>query len=153
MNLVIKVDARELNNAMHKAPEKVLLGLNKWVSRTALRTERAAKLAIPPSVDTGRLLSSVHSMTGMLKAEVKPTAKYAIFVHQGRKPGKMPPSGPGTELNRWATKRGMNPFLVARSIKRKGIKPNPYMNEAFRQVKPIAELDGNNTLNEIVRSI
>ncbi len=153
MNLTIDVDAKALTAALERAPAKVTAGLNVWISRTAFRTEREAKLHVPPHVDTGRLQSSIHTNIGNLKAVVTPTSKYAVFVHEGRRPGKMPPFKSGTELNRWAVKKGMNPFLVARSIARKGTKPHKFMNDAYNIVRPLAERDANQVLSEIVRSI
>lgn len=152
--LSIQVDAREVRNAMHKAPGVVRSGLTKWVNRTAALSERTAKTNVPPHVDTGRLENSISiDRSGTLSAAVKPHAKYAVFVHEGRRPGRMPPFQPGTELNRWATKRGMNPFLVARSIGRKGTKPHKFMDKTYRTVKPLAERDASRTVEEIVRSI
>lgn len=150
----IEIDARQLQAAMKKAPVKVLIGLNKWVAKTTFYTENVAKQLVPPSVDTGQLLNSIKTRITNLKGEVKPTAKHAIFVHEGRRPGAaMPPYKPGTALNRWATKRGIPPFLAARSIKQKGIQPNPFMDEAYRIVKPQADRDASRTLNQIVSSI
>jgi hypothetical protein len=153
MNMTVSVDARHLHEAMAAAPAKVHSGLNKWVNRVALMAEREAKLDIRPHVDTGRAQSSIHVIPGYLKAEVKPNVDYALFIHEGRRPGKMPPWSRGTQLNRWATKRGMNPFLVARSIARKGIKKHPFMQQAYLTVKPTAEREASLILDEIVRSI
>lgn len=153
MNLVIDVDTRELRRAFAKAPLVVGTKLNAWIHTTTLRTERSAKQHVPPSVDTGQLQSSIHSRFGHLRGEVKPTVKHAIFVHEGRRPGRMPPFQPGTALNSWATRKGMNPFLVARSIGRKGTKKNPYMDEAYQDVKPWANRHANDVLDDIVRAI
>lgn len=153
MNLTVEVDARELRAAFAKAPAKVSHGLNTWVTKTTFMTERHAKTAVQPHVDTGQLQSSIRSQVGNLKGEVKPTAKHAIFVHEGRRPGRMPPYQARTPLNRWATKRGMNPFLVARAIARKGTKKHPFMVTAYNEVKPRAERDGQRALHDIVRSI
>ncbi len=153
MNITIDVDAKALTAALERAPVKVTAGLNTWIYRTAIRTEQQAKFQVPPNVDTGIMRSSIHTRIGNLKAVVTPTTKYARFVHEGRKPGgKMPPYKTGS-LNRWATKRGMNPFLVARSIARKGTKPNKFMDKAYKIVKPGAEREANIILTDIVRSI
>lgn len=153
MNLVVEIDARELHAAMVKAPTKVKAGLNTWVTKTTLLTEREVKQEIPPHVDTGQLLNSVHSRIGDLKGEVTPTAKHAIYVDRGRRPGRMPPFQEGTALNSWAKRKGMNPFLVARSIAKKGIKKHPFMEKAYSTVKPRAEREGQTMLNEVMRVI
>lgn len=153
MKLDIQVDSKQLQAALNASPQKVKAGLNAWIYRTALRTEREAKIHVPPRVDTGQTQSSIHTSFGNLKATVKPTAKHAIFVHEGRRPGKMPPFQEGTALNTWARKKGMNPFLVARSIGLKGTKGNPFMDKAYKIVKPQADRDAETTLASIVRSI
>jgi hypothetical protein len=48
------------------------------------------------------------------------SADNALFRIRGRKAGKMPPFGPGSELAAWADKYGIPPFLVARAIARSG---------------------------------
>lgn len=153
MNLTIDVDAKALTAALNKAPAKVTAALNLWIEKTAFRTEREAKQQVPPHIDTGTLQSSIHTQIGNLKATVTPNAKYAKFVHDGRRPGKMPPFKEGTDLNRWATKKGMNPYLVARSIGKKGTKPHKFMDKAYKIVKPLADRDAKLLLTEIVRSI
>jgi hypothetical protein len=154
MNLTIDIDAKALIAALEKAPVKINAGLNDWISKSAFRTTREAKLQVPPNIDTGRLQNSIHTTIGNLKAVVKPTASYALYIHEGRKPGgKLPPYQEGTQLNRWATKKGMNPYLVARSIARNGTKPNRFMDKAFTSVKPLADRDASRILEEIVRSI
>lgn len=56
-------------------------------------------------------------------------APYFQYVDKGRKPGKMPPSGP---IKKWVERRGIvikgqssaqTAFVIARSIGKKGIKP------------------------------
>lgn len=153
MNLTVTVDARDLQRALAIAPQKVNFHLNKWVYTTTLRTEREAKTLVPPNVDTGQLQSSINSRFGNLKGEVSPTSKHAIFVHEGRKPGRMPPFQEGTALNSWARRRGINPFVVARAIGRKGTKKNQFMHKAFASIKPKAEREAQTTLGNIVRSI
>lgn len=154
MNMTFEVDSRELQAAFKRAPEVITSKLDVWIKRTALNTERAVKQNIPPNIDTGRLQSSVQTRFSTLQAEVRPTAKYAYYVHQGRKPGgKLPPIGPKDSLTRWATKRGIPPFLVARAIARKGTKANPFMEKAYKQVKPTADFEMNRILNDIVGAI
>lgn len=154
MNFIIETDTRELRAAFHRAPIVVKTKLEGWIYKTSMRTERAAKQHIVPNVDTGQAQSSIHTRLGPLRAEVKPTAKHSLWIHQGRRPGgKLPPFGEGSALNSWARRKGINPFVVARSIARKGVKANPFMDKAYKEVRPAAERDGRDVLNEIVRGI
>lgn len=156
MNITVNVDTIALRQALKVAPEKVKAGLNGWVNTTALMTEREAKLYLAQHVSlgaTGGTGNSIHTFPSDLQAEVKPTQKTALWVHEGRKPGKMPPFGEGTPLNGWAKRMGMNPFLVARAIGRKGTKGIPFMDEAYKIVKPTAERNADIVLGQIVSSI
>lgn len=153
MNITVEVDNAKLQQAFAAAPAKVLSNLNGWVRQTTVMGEREAKQQIVPHVDTGQAQSSITSTFGHLKGQVRPTAKHAIFIHEGRAPGKMPPFAEGTSLNSWARRKGMNPFLVARSIARKGTKKHPFMDSAFKIIKPKAERDGQDMLAKIVRDI
>lgn len=153
-DLTIVIDDKALKKAFAAAPAMTKAKLIGWRTKTALMVEREAKIQIRPHIDTGQAQSSIHTILRGDSAVVKPTAKHAEWIIKGRRPGsKMPPFQPGSSLNRWATKRGMTPFLVARSIARKGIKSHPFMDTTYRIVKPQAERDGRTLLNEIVRAI
>lgn len=154
MNIDIQFDARELQAAFDRAPGVVNRNINDWVKRSALRAERQAKIEVSDHVDTGQLQTSIHTFQGYQQAEVRPTAKHAIFVHEGRRPGsKMPPFGERSSLGRWAKKRGIEPFIVARSIARKGIKKDTFMTDAYVKIKPYVENDSVKMLDGIVRDI
>lgn len=153
-SLDIDIDKRAVERAMKRAPGVTKRKLNAWITRTAFMAQREGKQEVPPNVDTGELESSIQTTFGNFKATTRPTAKYAIWIHRGRKAGsRMPPFQEGSNLYRWATKRGMPPFVVARSIAAKGTKANPFMDKAYRKVKPNAERDAKRMLAEIVREI
>jgi len=68
--------------------------------------------------------------------EVGTNLFYAPYVHNGRKPGKMPPVEP---LKAWVERKQLkdedgeplSAWAVAMSIKKKGIKPKPYLTGAL----------------------
>lgn len=154
MIVSVQVDSRALEAAFRAAPALMTRKTTKWINRTALMAEREAKQELSDNTDTGRLQSSVRTAFGILKAEVKPTAQHAIYVHEGRRPGsRMPPFGERTSLGSWARRKGIEPFVVARAIARKGIEADKYMDKAYRTVKPKAEREASELLNEIVREI
>lgn len=53
-------------------------------------------------------------------ATFKNTAPNSLYRERGRPPGKFPPYGETSSLARWAKKRGIPPYLVARKIARQG---------------------------------
>lgn len=73
------------------------------------------------SVDTGTLKNSITAVTNIGKnnteIEVFATERYAVYMEFGAKP-HFPPIN---AIKRWAEKKGMNPYIVARAIAKKGI--------------------------------
>ncbi len=61
--------------------------------------------------------------------KIYPTVQYGLYVHEGTAPHWPPLSEikPGGSIYRWAQKKGIPPFLVARAIARKGTKAQPWM--------------------------
>lgn len=154
MNISVSFDARELQAAFDRAPAVISGRMNDWIKTSALRAERQSKIEVSDHVDTGTLQSSIHTSFGYLQAVVRPQAKHAIYVHEGRRPGaKMPPFGERSSLGSWARRRGIEPFVVARSIARKGIKKDTFMTDAFVKVKPYIENDSTKLLDKIVGEI
>lgn len=82
--------------------------------------------------DTGRLAGSItHQITGggaNLTSKIGPSVAYGLFAEKGRRAGTPPPVG---AVRGWATRHGMNPYVLARAIGRKGTKGKPYMRPAF----------------------
>jgi len=155
-DLTITVDDVALKAAFKRAPALVASRLNVWVATTAALAERTAKDKLRSEVSegaSGRTLNSIQNRAvgGTLTREVKPTAKYAYYVHEGRKPGKFPPFGKDSDLSAWARRMDMNPFLVARAIARHGTKGHPFMKEAYDEMHETANASADKMLDEIVR--
>lgn len=123
------------------------------LERSAITIENRAKTMTP--VDTGRLRASItHTLdpsaaplwakvgtnvSGGMSAAGVARKGYGLYVHEGRKPGKMPPV---SALVDWARRHGnIPPFLLARAIGRRGIKAKPFLRTALQQ--SIAEINAN----------
>jgi hypothetical protein len=73
-----------------------------------------------------------HRITGTganLTGEVGPSVAYGLFVERGTKPHR-PPTGP---LGGWARRHGINPYVLARGIARKGTRAQPFMQPGLDQ--------------------
>lgn len=112
-----------------------------FLARTALRVANRAKQLAP--VDTGRLRSSIRwsilvDRAGLL-ALVGSDAEYALYAHEGRRPGVGPPP---SVMQPWARRHGFDSpgggFLVSRAIATRGTRGKPFLRDALRQ-----ELGGN----------
>jgi hypothetical protein len=92
--------------------------------KSLIRTIDEAKLQghIYPSLEYGEKLHGDIDSAGNLKS-----ARSAPFVIPARE------AQPGGTLYRWAQKRGVNPWAVRASIKKKGIKHNPFMAMTAKQ--------------------
>lgn len=106
------------------------------LEQSAIAVENSAKKLVP--VDMGRLRASISHRVDPSPiprfAEVGTNVKYAPFVHEGRRAGaKMPPPA---ALETWAARHGgMDPFVLARAIAIRGIKPRRFLADALEQEK------------------
>lgn len=73
--------------------------------------------------NTGNMQRTMHMEFTPIQVEVKPTAHYAHGVEFGTQPHVVPYS----EIAPWAIKKGLNPWAVINSIKKKGTRANPFM--------------------------
>jgi len=111
--------------------QEFLMVLNEVASETKAASRAGAH------VFTGVLRAGIRSRvdTRKLIARVKASAPHSWLVTFGRRSGKMPSVDPAhaqspksaQRLKDWAIAHGMEPFVLARSIARKGTKPHPFM--------------------------
>lgn len=88
--------------------------------------------------DTRRLMGSItHQINArtlpVISGRVGPTVRYGLWVERGRRPGKAPPI---EAIAGWARRHGVNPFVVARAIARKGTRPQPFVEPSLQRNLP-----------------
>lgn len=89
------------------------------------------------AIDTGALrrsigVSQVSIGTSALKTIIAPTEKYAPSIEFGRPPGTyVSPKA----LAVWASRKGLNPYAVSKSIYKKGSPAQPFLFPAFEEKK------------------
>lgn len=115
------------------------------LNEVATETRTASQAGAP--VFGGGLRRRIRARVDIRKliARVRATAPHSKLVTFGRRSGKMPSVDPAhakrpqsaLDLKNWAEAHGINPFILARSIARKGTKPHPFMvsigEERFRE--------------------
>ncbi len=102
------------------------------VRKSILMIEREAKINAP--VDTGLLRTNIHkNQISKATGEVSVGVRYAIAVHEGTRPHW--PNWKDAGFQNWAHRKGMNPYLVARAISRRGTKANPFLRKAVESSK------------------
>ena len=88
--------------------------------------------------DTRRLMGSItHQIDSrnlpFISGRVGPTVRYGLWVERGRRPGKAPPI---EAIAGWARRHGVNPFVVARAIARRGTRPQPFVEPSLQRNLP-----------------
>jgi len=88
--------------------------------------------------DTRRLMSSItHELDARslttITGRVGPTVRYGLWVERGRRPGKAPPI---EAIAGWARRHGVNPFVVARAIARRGTRAQPFVEPSLQRNLP-----------------
>ena len=114
------------------APQAISSELGQAVAETADEIVFRAT-GLSQSTRVARSLRSRVDVAA-LKATVR-AGFPARFVEHGRPAGKMPPSSRDTRAGRrfraWAKRRGINPFLAARAVGRKGVPARPFFQPAI----------------------
>ena len=97
------------------------------ISCDQVRDRARQQLEENKSVDTGELRRSVIKEVSKdsegWKGVIGPSQPYGEPVEKGSRPHAVS----AKKLESWAQKRGINPFALAASIRKKGTRPHPYM--------------------------
>jgi len=131
MQIDVRIEGLEkLQAGIASGPATLATEVRGAMTAGSLLIEGAARGLAPK--DTGRLAGSItHSISGggaNLTSKIGPSVQYGLFVERGRAAGKMPPIA---AIAGWAARKGIDPFVLARSIGRKGTRARPYMLPAF----------------------
>jgi HK97 gp10 family phage protein len=133
----ITIEIKGLDKLKEKMKDLSDVTVRQQMERTMYRStemikNRARDLV---RVDTGALRRSIRDIVQVGEREIKgivgPTEPYGAPVEFGARP-HFPPVG---ALERWARKRGINPWALAVSISRKGTESHPFLIPAFEQFK------------------
>ena len=129
MQIDVRIEGLErLQAGAAAAPATLHAEVTTALTAGSLLVEGVARGLAPK--DTGRLAGSItHSISG-LTSRIGPSVQYGLFVERGRRPGKMPPV---SAVAGWAARKGVNPYVLARSIGRKGTRPQPFLVPALTQ--------------------
>jgi len=134
-NLTVRVDGLEhASAAMRKLPPEVRLEMRKGMHRalTIVQDEMKQRIHSPAGHARAGIKQAIRGSGATLKARVGPKgrgARAATFSQRSRAAGRTPP--PAGPLRRWARARGLNPYALAKSIGRRGVKALPVARPAY----------------------
>lgn len=125
MGLIIRVEG--LDEALRKLdPKMVDRPCRNFLERASILVQNEARRLAP--VDTGRLRGSIGRDVGARQAEIGTNVDYAPYVEKGTRPHFPPVAA----VAGWATKRGLEPYAVARGISRRGTKAQPFLEPGLK---------------------
>jgi len=143
---MVAVSIEGLDELIRKAGDNAtLLGrpLKRFFTLSAIAVQKYSRNRAPR--DRGQLASGINTEVdnGTIPewATIGPSAEYGASVEFGIGDFNEGPGGLGQaplptadQLEGWARRHGLNAYLVARAIERRGgIRPNPYMRDGFSE--------------------
>lgn len=130
----MKINIKPTQKAFDAYKRTLEPNLNKALDKSANNIWRKSKEMSPVDTNTLRGSISINKSRREFKRAVGSSVKYAVFVHEGTRP-HFPPI---KALEGWARRHKISPFVVARSIARKGTKAVPFLekplNESFKDI-------------------
>ena len=151
-NVKIQVNDKELRQALRVAPNRIINAMHTSLTRSAVQTQRYFREEITNngSIHTGELRRSVHfGFKDKLSVVIEPEAKYADYVENGTKPHWTSVRN----LESWAKFRGINPYVLQRSIARKGTKAHPFEQRTAQRATVFATKDMQQQLDKSMKEI
>jgi hypothetical protein len=140
---VILKEKGEVTKVLPRLSQRLRAALLQAMKEAAVLIQSLAKLNAP--VFRGMLRVSIAQNVAedgaRIVGEVGSGLPYASVVEDGRNPwaGRQPPSGPGSDLRTWARRKLGDErlaFVVARAIKRRGFRAQPYLRPALLGATP-----------------
>lgn len=135
----VQIDSAAVEKLLASGAKNVQAAKTEILNRASIMTQAEMRLNVP--VHDGELRQSIRP-----KWESPDTVivfsdkKYAAVNEFGRRPGgKLPPFRAGTPLAKWVRDKmgeGVSPYLVARSIARKGTKGSKFAAKSYATMKP-----------------
>ena len=130
-----------------KNAEKVKQELAKAMETSTTMLKYEARNTV--SVDTGALRRSIGNQVTLrgnsVIGRVGAGERYGTYVEYGTHPHYVSAKA----LERWARKRGLNPYAVARSIARKGTQKHPFLIPSFVKLRSQIEAIFQKVFNSI----
>lgn len=152
--LSISIDDRQLVRLMRKYPVEIDNAFKRILSDGSIIVQKELRETAPVGV-TQDLSRKIQRTVTRTQARIRPMAGYTYWVEHGRGAGKMPPwsGSEGEDFRKWVELKlgtSVPPFVVARAIAKKGTKPQPFVEPAYRKTQPLVRRYAQGEVSRIV---
>ncbi|WP_181069098.1 HK97 gp10 family phage protein [Rathayibacter sp. AY1C5] len=149
----MNIDARAVQKVFRELPARSVATLNGLILASAIDTQREMRKVAPVGA-SGDMRRAVKYVThpSSLSAEIFPDTPYAEAVENGTRPHAVS-ARPGSSLARWARHKGIDPYAVAASIKKKGTKPHPFVKPTFSKARVTVPKDIINGMSRYIEGV
>jgi len=130
--------------------------INRGIARALIRIQDAAKRGAPFGT-SGNLRQNWILQMGRFKGSLASGAKangypYGTSVEYGTRPHSINVSS-NEPFKLWAQRKGLNPYAVANSIKKKGTKANPFFQRAVDEQEEAVDEEFEQIINGIMAEL
>lgn len=132
--VTIEIDSAQAQAMLRAAPGKIKSRLNRVLNVVSIETQREMRTKANVGVSGDLRRSIKYQVTG-LESRVGPTAASGPYVEKGTRP-HWTSVKPETALGKWAAAKGVNPYMLQRSIARKGTKAHPFVEPTYTLMEP-----------------
>ena len=125
----------QLEAGLADAPATLASATRRQMDAASLLIEGTARTLAPQDrrILAGSITYAISGSGGNLTSRIGPSVLYGLPVERGTRGPRRPP--PVAALAGWAARHGVNAFLLARAIGRRGTKGKPYMEPALDKHK------------------
>nr|DAK17709.1 MAG TPA: putative tail-component [Caudoviricetes sp.] len=137
MSTYIKVDTGNVPQLGRRWRGEASGAVQRILANGSVIVQRSMRKNAPVGV-TQRLAGNIQRTVGNGEAKITPLSKYAEVIEKGRKPGSRMPPWKNEDFQRWVRAKlgNVSPFVVARSIARKGTQPQPFIEKTHKETEP-----------------
>lgn len=123
------------------------------IQRSLIRIQDTAKTSAPFGT-SGQLRNNWDLRVGRYEGSLRSNAQAGGFPYGSAVEfGTRPHFPPVSALSLWAKRKGLNPFVIARSISRKGTKANPFFQNSIDAQRNNVAKEFDNALDAIIKEL
>lgn len=152
----VQIDSARVQRLFTIAPQRVAAAKKEILDRASIMTQAEMRQQAPTF--DGELRRSIRpKWVSNDSVIVFSDMNYAKAIEFGRLPnGKLPPFKAGTPLAKWVSvKMGaeVNPYIVARSIARKGTKPSKFAHKSYVKMRPAVSTMADQVIAKTIKGL